>query len=151
MNRFIPPWMLAACLLAGCATGPAGRIAGNVVPAGAKVAFFTTPTYPYDGIDLDGSFLTVLRKYGLAATSSAEAPFVVQIGFTQPDPATVLCSLVLFQGKKPLISASGTHRDPAAPDPGAVGEKDREAADRVSAFLAARQDFETRARGAGSG
>jgi hypothetical protein len=32
-----------------------------------------------------------------------------------------------------------------------VGDKDREAADRVSAFLAARQDFEARARGAGPG
>jgi hypothetical protein len=142
---------LGALLLVGCATSPSGRIAGFEVPAGAKVAFFTTPTLPYDGIDLDGSFLAVLRRYGLTPTSSGDAAFVVQIGFAQPDPATVVCSLVLFDGKKSLISASGSHRDPAMPEPGAAGDKDREAADRVSAFLAARQDFEGRARGAGPG
>jgi hypothetical protein len=141
----------AALLLAGCATAPSGKIAGVAVPADSPVAIFSTPYYPYDGIDLDGSFLGVLRKYGLAPSSKVDAPFVLQIRFTQPDAATVVCSLALLAQGKPLVSASGSHRDLAAADPGAPGEKDREAADRVSAFLAARQDFEARAHGAGGG
>ena len=120
------------------------------MPADSNVAIFSTPYYPYDGIDLDGSFLGVLRKHGLTPSSKADAPFILQIGFTQPDPATVVCSLVLLDRGKPVISARGTHQDPAAPDAAAAGGRDREAADRVAAFLAARQDFEARARGVGA-
>lgn len=121
------------------------------VPADANVAIFSTPYYPYDGIDLDGSFLAVLRKYGLTPSSKADASFVLQIGFTQPDPAIVVCSLVLLKQGKPVLSVRANHRDTAAPDPGAPGERDREAANRVAAFLAARQIFEARARDAGGG
>ena len=139
--------LLAALILAGCASAPSGTIAGLKVPADSTVALFCTPVYPLDGIDVEGHFLDFLRGCGLKPTNKADANFVVQIGFP-PDSSPVVCTLVLLQGGKPVISVTGTSAPPKGADADGLSDRDRQAIDRVSAFQDAARKFEARARGA---
>jgi hypothetical protein len=136
--------MLAALLLGGCAMIPSSTIAGTKVPADATVAIFCTPNYPYDGLDLDGSFLGFLHNHGLTATNQPDAPFVLQIGFKLSGPSTVECTLALREGSQTLISVNATNPTTETELPPG---RDRDAANRTSAFRAATQKFELKARG----
>jgi hypothetical protein len=140
--------MMAALLLAGCATMSSNTIAGIKVPADSSVALFCTPTYPLDGLDTDGQFLDFLRSRGLTPTNKADTGFVVQIGLKQADPSTFVCTLVLLHGGQPVISASGTTGTKVKAEVDAPNPAEQLAADRASAFRAAAQIFEAKARGA---
>jgi hypothetical protein len=135
--------LFAALLLGGCAMIPSSTIAGTKVPADATVAIFCTPNYPYDGLDLDGSFLGFLHNHGLTATNQADAPFLLQIGFKPSGPSTVVCTLALQQGGRTLVSVSATNPSIETELPPG---RDRDAANRTSAFRAATQEFEAKAR-----
>ncbi len=146
-------WLSLVCcglLAAGCATAPpTGRIGGTTVPVGAAVALVSTPFYPLDAFDPQGSFLDQLRGYGLAPTSSADAPFVVQIHFTAGDEGAIDCRLVLLKGKEPILSAEGSSRHGPKNDAELPTEADRRTAFRQSAFREAARNFAAKARTSG--
>jgi hypothetical protein len=140
--------MMAALLLAGCASMSSNTIAGIKVPADATVAFFCTPAYPLDGLDTDGQFLDFLRGRGLTPTSKPDTSFVVQIGLKQLDPSTFVCTLALLHGGQQVISTEGTTAAKVKGEVEAPNPAEQLAADRASAFRAAAQSFEAKARGA---
>jgi len=148
--KYLPPFtllaMAAALVLGGCASAPSGVIAGVKVPADATVAIFSTPVLPYDGFDVNGKFLDFLRSSGLTPTSIADSTFVLRIGFKQADPSPVECTITLLQDGKTVLTAAGTSAAELKLDPDASGEREREAAERASAFEAAARSFEARAR-----
>jgi hypothetical protein len=135
---------------AGCASvPPTGLIAGRRVPAGSAVALVSTPFYPIDAFDTEGSFLQQLRGYGLVPTSSADAPFLVQIHFADEAGGGIGCRILLLKGKVPILSAEGLSQRPSDADLNLPTEPERRAAIRQSAFREAARNFAAKARSPG--
>ena len=118
------------------------------MPPDSSVALFCTPALPLDGIDTDGQFLEFLRSRGLTPTSKSDAGFVVQIGFKSADASTYACTIVLLHEGQPVISVSGTTAAKVKAEVDAPNDRELQAAERASAFRAAAQSFEAKARGA---
>ena len=105
----------------------------------------STPFYPIDAFDVEGAFLRQLRGYGLVPTSSADAPFLVQVHFTAEESGGIDCRVVLLRGPSPVLSAAGSsHGIPADADLPTDGE--RRAAVRQRAFQEAARNFAAKAR-----
>jgi hypothetical protein len=132
--------------LGGCATAPTGAIAGTKIPAGAGVALTSTPFYPYDAFDVEGTFLEQLRGYGLVPTGSADAPYLIRIHFTEAPDAEIDCSLILSKEGRTILAADGSSRGGPKKDRELPTEGERRTAFRQTAFLAAAKNFAAKAR-----